>query len=333
MKDICLVSIIIPVYNVEKYVERCIESVLQQTYTNWELILVDDGSSDNSGFICDQYSALTNVHVVHQPNMGVSRARNTGLKIAAGEYILFVDADDWISQDMLSLMLTEGNNADMIACDVYDVKQNNNGEHIIKQRNIWKDATSPQNQDIYYDIYSRTTTLWNKLLKRDIIGSLRFDESFTYGEDSHFLVRLLKRINNYVIVNKPLYFYCINRPGNVVSSGVNEQTKEFLDNNLEIYYELIKQGRAGCGIAKIVASIFEVFRKIPFNNFLVYRKYIFLCGKTLRRTKIKHRLEYLNDIHFCKSLRAKILFVLIQYLPVCAYVLLYKKHRLGNEAS
>ena len=98
----CKVSIIVPVYNVEKYVERCIESIIKQSYKNLEIILIDDGSKDNSGKICDEYAEKDNrIKVIHKKNGGLSDARNTGLNIADGEYICFIDSDDYIHKDLV----------------------------------------------------------------------------------------------------------------------------------------------------------------------------------------------------------------------------------------
>lgn len=112
-----LISIIVPIYNIEKYVSKCIESILQQTYQNIQIILVDDGSLDQSGIICDKYAALDcRIEVIHQCNQGLVVARKSGLKIARGEYIGFVDGDDYISHDMYDKLLKEiqQNDADFV---------------------------------------------------------------------------------------------------------------------------------------------------------------------------------------------------------------------------
>ena len=116
------VSVIIPVYNVEKYLKDCINSILNQTYSNWEMILVDDGSVDNSGDICDKFSKNdSRIHVIHQTNKGVSFARNKGIEKANGEYLIFIDSDDWIENNMFEEMITAINNtkADACYCDRY----------------------------------------------------------------------------------------------------------------------------------------------------------------------------------------------------------------------
>ena len=115
-----LISIIIPVYKVEKYLKRCVDSVIGQTYPNLQIILVDDGSPDNCPQICDEYAAQDKrIEVIHQANAGVSNARNNGLKVAKGDYILFIDSDDYIAPDMCEKMLAfaQQTQADIVVCD------------------------------------------------------------------------------------------------------------------------------------------------------------------------------------------------------------------------
>lgn len=108
-----MVSIIVPIYNVEQYIPKCIESILAQTYRDFELILVDDGSPDNCGKICDEYAKQdSRVHVIHQENKGVSAARNAGISLAKGEYIMLVDSDDFITENMLEKCMTVLQKAD-----------------------------------------------------------------------------------------------------------------------------------------------------------------------------------------------------------------------------
>ena len=116
-----LISVIVPVYNVEKYLDKCIQSILGQTYSNIELLLIDDGSTDSSGAICDKYVTQdSRVRVFHKSNEGVSAARNWGLDNAKGEWIAFVDADDWIDSDMYERMYNAAvqNQTDMVSCDL-----------------------------------------------------------------------------------------------------------------------------------------------------------------------------------------------------------------------
>ena len=146
MSDKPLISVIVPVYNVERYLPRCIESILKQTYTNFELILVDDGTPDRSGIICDRYAEKdSRIRVIHKENGGVSTARNAGIDAAKGEWITFVDSDDWVSVKYLELL------AECLDQNDYDLivgAKENRGVHIISQGTDPKTIQTLQDNDI-----------------------------------------------------------------------------------------------------------------------------------------------------------------------------------------
>ena len=162
-----LISIIIPVYKVEKYLEKCIESVLKQTYTNLQIILVDDGSPDNCGKICDEYAKKdSRIEVIHKINGGLSDARNVGINRANGRYIGFVDSDDYIKEDMYEKLinLIKEYNADVSICNLYDVfdgkeyvRNKDNGIHEYSRIDILKEILLDKNIQSY---------AWNKLYKK-----------------------------------------------------------------------------------------------------------------------------------------------------------------------
>ena len=170
-----LVSIIVPVYNVEKYLSKCIDSILAQTYKNLEIILVDDGSKDNSGTICDEYSKKDKrIKIIHKPNGGISDVRNHGLKIATGDYIGFVDSDDYIAEDMFETLvsLLEKNDADISIVSFYEyyngkligVRENENVEIMNKVEAI---------KELLIDRKIQSYT-WNKLFKKELFDGLQF---------------------------------------------------------------------------------------------------------------------------------------------------------------
>ena len=159
-----MVSVIIPVYNIKDYIGKCIESVIGQTYKELEIILIDDGSMDGSGDICDRYAVQDErIKVIHTCNEGVSSARNKGLEIMRGDYVLFADGDDWLASNMierlLSFMLEV--NAQIVSCDAYQTDGNN-----FEVRNLYKYAGNKQIllESEKYDIIRYTATLWNKLI-------------------------------------------------------------------------------------------------------------------------------------------------------------------------
>ena len=201
-----MISIIVPVYNTEQYLHRCVDSILAQTYTDFELLLIDDGSSDSSGAICDEYATKdSRVRVFHKENGGVSSARNLGLDNAQGEWIGWVDSDDYISPDMYERLFSavEMDDADLVYC------------------NFWMDYGTkkeiytcvPSSTD-HYDMLTKWltedwTVLWNSLAKRELyeMNKLRFDTNINFGEDFIITTELRQFSNRVVKIDDGLYFY------------------------------------------------------------------------------------------------------------------------------
>ena len=315
------ISVIVPVYNVEKYISRCIDSVLSQSYNDWELILVDDGSTDNSGVICDKYAQNNKkIIAIHQRNQGVSVARNAGIKASNGEYLLFADADDWLENTMLEEMLSGEHDADLIACEYYEVNHFPNDTEKVRAVHIWNNQTKPfKSDDIPFDVMSKTGVLWNKLIKRNVIGGVLFKQGLRYGEDMLFLAEILKNIQSAILIPVPYYYYFVNRQGNVVSSIVDERSIEFLESALLVYFELDSFGDSSCGIARICTTINIVFSKIPYAEQRAYHKYFKKCKEVIRTPPIKSCMRYLFDKRF--STKGKISFVIARVSPELYYVI------------
>ncbi len=198
------ISIIVPVYNVEPYLRRCLDSIVVQTFTDWECILIDDGSSDNSGVICDEYASRdARFHVFHQENKGVSAARNAGLDAARGEWIGFVDSDDWIESDMYSLLLEKGNETtDIVICNIF---------HEYRNKSLSSDYAldfSNQIQNIKNLLLGRISGyLGHKVFRRKLIGEIRFNSSLIMCEDLLFCVEVFLSTQKICFVDKPLCHY------------------------------------------------------------------------------------------------------------------------------
>lgn len=209
MKD--LISIIVPIYNVEKYLNKCIESIVNQTYENIEIILIDDGSNDNSGIICDEYAKKDNrIIVVHKENGGGSSARNKGLKIAKGEWISFVDADDWIEQTFCQTLLNKvtQEQADIALCGYNRITDNriekinaNNQEVFLNSNEYLVKSLNPQTGFGFCHM---------KLIKKEVLKSISFNERIEVGEDALFNIQLSTYIKKAVFLKQPLYNYRIN---------------------------------------------------------------------------------------------------------------------------
>lgn len=311
------VSVIVPVYNVESYLRRCIDSILEQSHEDFEILLIDDGSTDISGTICDEYAEKDRrVITIHQENRGVSAARNAGLDRCSGAYISFVDPDDWIEKDMFRDMLRviEEQNADFAVCNEVHVYTETHG--IIKKcKNHWPDLlgiTTVKDDDLYKLIFARSVIMCNKIVKRSIIGEHRWNPDFSYGEDFVFLLEILADCRSAVIVPNCYYNYFIKRPGNVVSSAISEKSLELLDSTRTIYAELSKRGFFDVGIKRLNASAGEVLGKIPDGSASdpAYRKYISACKKLVMMPNRHDVARYLkSDV---TSLKGKLSYLLMR---------------------
>ncbi|WP_303010614.1 glycosyltransferase [uncultured Bacteroides sp.] len=200
------VSIIVPVYNVESYLPMCINSVLSQSFSDFELLLVDDGSNDQSGNICEWYAVQDDrIKVFHKTNGGVSSARNVGLAHAKGEWIAFLDADDRLTDNALSGK-TVTFDEDLILFS-YNIKDSNIMELIPLEEVA---TASPEETKQVLSRYldkGILKTVWSKLFKKSVIGNLRFDERIIIGEDHLFVLEYLVRICSCRMVNVPFYIY------------------------------------------------------------------------------------------------------------------------------
>lgn len=204
------ISIIVPVYRVEPYLERCVESILAQTYHDFELILVDDGSPDNCGTICDAFAKRdSRVRVIHKENGGLSSARNSGLDIALGDYIGFVDSDDWVTNDMFEYLLNMIEEND---CDISSVSYVlTNGTSNFKQPPIEIKLYEGIESLRYYLQEGMSKRIadypvWIKLYKKELFDDLRFPRGQLF-EDGATNFILLQKAKRYIKSNKIAYFY------------------------------------------------------------------------------------------------------------------------------
>lgn len=221
------ISIIVPVYQVEDYLQKCIDSILNQTFTDFELILVDDGSSDRSALICDHYQQQdSRVVVLHKKNGGLSSARNAGLNQAHGKYIGFVDSDDYISPTMYEVLHQNivDNDADLSICGIYDIY----GQE------------TPRKKEYLFEVLSRdAATLLilqgnnisvhavNKLYKKQIFSTVRYPIG-KYHEDSYVILDVLEKCEKIVINSCQLYFY-VHREGSINTENFSSKQFDFID--------------------------------------------------------------------------------------------------------
>lgn len=206
------ISIIIPVYNAEKYLRKCIESILSQSFNDFELILVNDGSSDNSLDICKEYSKNDGrVRIICKENGGAASARNEGLNIAKGDYIAFIDADDFINKDMYKILYNMAikNDADLVICEYLNIEEDEEKKYDeINNMNYYEkqyDNTECLNL-IYSDRNISMIVPWNKLYKKNIFENIRYPEG-RICEDEFIAHRILHKCEKILYTNRCLYYY------------------------------------------------------------------------------------------------------------------------------
>lgn len=205
------ISVIVPVYNVEKYLLRCIDSILAQTFTDFELLLIDDGSKDTSGSICDEYARKdTRIKVLHKENGGVSSARNVGLDNAKGKWICFADSDDYVGKEWLKIF-SNGFPADIIIQSFYATNWFGNQAESFVEMPSFNGSTSQDFKQLYLQLYKKCNLgfIWCRAFKRNIITrhSVFFNTNYTLIEDELFIFEYMKYIQSFSLCNNGCYHY------------------------------------------------------------------------------------------------------------------------------
>ncbi len=201
------VSIVIPVYNSEKFLDNCIQSIINQTYKNLEIILIDDGSKDNSAYICNEYAKQDNrIKFIQNRNHGVGYTRNCGIKASMGDFIAFIDSDDTVESNYIEEMIKVFYDCDLVICNLYDVYELSNRRII---RHIEKDMLTGDIKNDYYLLNSRVIYPFVKLYKLNIIkeNDIFFKEDMVTAEDQVFNYEYIRYVKSYKFVNKALYNY------------------------------------------------------------------------------------------------------------------------------
>lgn len=225
-----LVSIIIPVYNVEPYLKECLDSIVNQTYSLLEIILVDDGSTDQSGVICDEYAEKDDrIRVIHQHNQGLSMARNAGMEIMTGEWVMFVDSDDWIDVRTISICMEEIQkevSIDILEFACRDVFTHNEVDRIYLNTVLYSNVEALRKMVCENSV---TGTVWAKLFNTEHIRHLRFIRGRKH-EDTPFVFEALFCTSQYKYISEVLYYYRREREGQI--------TGQFSEQKLDMLYNI-----------------------------------------------------------------------------------------------
>ena len=304
------ISVIVPVYNVEAYLERCVESILQQTYAHFELILINDGSTDSSGQICDHLaSQYENIKVYHIENAGVSNARNMGIQLATGSWVTFIDSDDFVTQDYLATLASaaEGLNVGFVIAPLHHIK---NG--IVTDLPSHSEKTELwSTEETMKELLMTTRTSFfpvAKLFKRDLLADEKFNTNYHLAEDALFLTELLLKTRcSCVFIDKPVYYYD-HREGSATTS-VNRHVFD----TIEVYKQIIAQ------VSQAFPNLkYELINRECWSYITVYDKIIFTSREEYQKEKavlrtwiVQHRREIWKDAYFTTFRKVAILSLVI----------------------
>lgn len=305
------ISIIVPVYNVENYIDDCIKSIINQEFKNFELIIINDGSSDNSGDICDRYALIDNrIRVIHKKNEGASKARNLGIKISKGDYIAFVDSDDTINEKMYDIMynLAISSKCEVVVCGYKEINYKLGIEN--KFINPLYGRKKLQGEDIKKRLQELLCenkilgypSLCNKLYKKDYItkNKLEINENIKIAEDLCFNVIIMLGINEVVAINEPLYEYRRVNENSIMNSSNNLYLKfEAREVMLNIFKELeisksVYKKCLGYESSTTVTSYIGLIKEVFLSNKKLNEK-ILMFNRLLNE---KYFLNAINNVDY-----------------------------------
>lgn len=302
-----LITVIIPIYNVEKYLKKCIDSILHQTYQTMEIILIDDESTDESGSICDEYAKKDNrIKVIHKKNGGVSSARNAGLNNANGKYVAFIDADDYIENNMFEKMINQfekNEKLDIVVCGTKNVDEDGN---VLKTSNMKVETID--NVTFLKEILNENkinSVIWDKVFKRDLINKSRFNEKTKISEDLEFVINIIDRINEVEIIPDILYNWLV-RKDSATKTKFNDNWKkeiiicENIINLTERKYKELKR----VAIKRYIRINITCYKKI-----LDYDKYNKQERKYIRKNIKKYIIPYVFSKY--SSIKSKLIAIFI----------------------
>ena len=318
-----MVSIIFPVYNAERYIQNCLDSIKKQSYENFEVILINDGSLDHSGEICDQFALKdARFRVIHNQNAGVSKSRNTGLSIAQGEFIAFCDADDLYASDFLEKMVCtiEEERADIVVCNYFAGRKGAYTKQNKKDTN-----TELVLENFMEQIFLNNEIggfVWNKMFRKTILTDLRFNENINICEDTLFVLDAAFKAKKIYYLAAPLYYYFIHagsavaRIDNIIGSGNQSKYTQVYELVLE-RYPLSRRMRqyVECGIFRLAVHVkcdYQIKYSKQLRNHLFVKnlnidakKYMFSYLQCREIGFIKKMITLLNLVFNLRKIKAK----------------------------
>ncbi len=293
------ISIIVPVYKVENYIEHCIKSILSQTFSDFELILVDDGSPDKSGLICDEWSQKdSRIKVIHQENAGQCAARNAGIDVARGEYLMFIDSDDYVNVDICKKLyeVISKSNADTARCSYRIV--NNHSDYTAEENTAAfsvytaEEALTNFVTEPYSSHKPFTAVVCAALYKKSLFDDIRFPNGFIY-EEGFVLPKIFIKCNKLAFTDTSLYYYYVNNEG-TMSGGLTQRGLKSIDDWKEIHLLLFDKFPA----LRIATAERWINKYIKIYGELIKRSDIDTDGyyKNMICAQLKEREEYFKDI-------------------------------------
>ena len=309
------ISVIVPVYNVENYLEKCLNSLVNQTLKDIEIIVVNDGTKDNSQKIIDKFAKkYKNIKSFIKENGGISDARNFGIKKATAKYIGFIDSDDYIDKTMYEKLYNKiiSNDYDMTICDLY---RDYNGKLVYTDSHIKKDIYNKN--EIKKEMLDLYPTVWNKLYKKELFDNLEFKKNVWF-EDVELLYKLFPNLNKIGVVKEPLYYY-VQREGSITSK-VNSKIYNYIDNfnGLIEYYKKNKLYNDYKDILEYsyVRYIYATFMKrVLAFDYDEYKKALNIATSNVKKNFKSYRLNK----HFYKSLKGIYLILFNKPLAIIIY--------------
>ena len=259
-----MISVVIPVYNTKEYLETCVRSVTAQTYRDLEILLIDDGSADGSGELCDRLANEDpRIVVIHQPNAGVSTARNRALSIAHGDWFSFVDSDDWLEPDMYEQMLAlaEEKDADIVECDAFT----DSGEKCTPRYTFKGCANKTlvfEGDDKYLWPYAFSPVLWTKLIAAPLVKDVQFTSDIRYAEDTLFMLTPVRRAKRIACMNNCFYHYRVFREGNVVSAPLNGRCLDLIQANGIVADAMMQDGQEEAAVQFVYSAVTQMLAKM-----------------------------------------------------------------------